>query len=292
MRIVSTGRPLFARVEDVDLSKPLDDRGLSEVIKALGDHGVLCFPGQDLSSEQLRDFSAHFGSLEINVGNLQKDAKYPEVMVLSNIVKDGKPIGVGDAGQDWHTDMSYSKTVAFVNVRFALEVPCKEGRTLGETHFSDMAAAWDALPQDVKATLEGRRIVHDFEKFWEMMRREKNSPRPALTDAQRRAKPPVPHLATYRHPVSGRQILYANPGYSMRIEGMPEKESDELLAFLFRHQTEDRFVHRFSWTKGDVLMWDNLRVIHKAIGDYGPETPRYMKRCQVMADKVLADMEI
>ena len=143
----------------MDLSKPLDDRGLSEVIKALGDHGVLCFPGQDLSSAQLRDFSAHFGSLEINVGNLQKDAKYPEVMVLSNIVKDGKPIGVGDAGQDWHTDMSYSKTVAFVNVLFALEVPCKEGRTLGETHFSDMAAAWDALPQDVKATLDK---IRDF----------------------------------------------------------------------------------------------------------------------------------
>jgi len=160
MRIVSTERPLFARVEDVDLSKPLGDGAVSAVTSALGEHGVLCFPGQDLSSAQLRDFSARFGTLEINVGNLQKDTDYPEVMVLSNIVKDGKPIGVGDAGQDWHTDMSYSKTVAFVNVLFALEVPRKNGRTLGETHFSDMAAAWDALPQAVKATLEGRRIVH------------------------------------------------------------------------------------------------------------------------------------
>lgn len=292
MRIVPSDGSLFARVEDVDLSRPLDDERFGAIMKALGDRGVLCFPGQSLTPGQLRDFSSRFGSLEINVGNLNKDAEYPEVMTLSNIVKDGKPIGVGDAGQDWHTDMSYSKTVAFVNVLFALEVPQKDGRTLGETHFCDMAAAWDALPEDVKKKLEGRRIIHDFEKFWEMMRREKNSPRPPLTDEQRRIKPPVPHLATYRHPLSGRQILYANPGYAVRIEGMPQQESDELLDFLFKHQVQDRFLFRFSWTKGDVLMWDNLRVIHKAIGDYGPDTPRHMKRCQVMADKVLAGMEI
>lgn len=292
MKVVTGDHPLFARIEGLDLSVPLSDEAYARVLRALGEHGVLCFPRQNLTKGQLREFSARFGTLEINVGNLDKDDDYPEVMTLSNIVKDGKPIGVGDAGQDWHTDMSYSKTVAFVNVLFAFEVPQKDGQTLGQTQFADMAAAWDDLPDEIKRKLDGRRIVHDFEKFWEMMRREKNSPRPPLTDDQRRRMPPVAHAAMYRHPISGRRILYANPGYAVRLEDMPQAESDELLSFLFRHQTDERYVYTFNWTKGDVLMWDNLRVIHKAIANYGPDTPRHMIRCQVKADRVLANMEI
>lgn len=287
MKTLSSGDSLFARIEGLDLSRSFSDAEFDGVMQALGRHGVLCFPDQSLDPESLREFSARFGTLEINVGNRGVKTDFPEVMTLSNIVKDGKPIGIGDAGQDWHTDMSYSATVAFVNVLFAIEVPRKNGQSLGQTQFADMAAAWDALPDDIKKTLEGRSIMHDFEKFWEMMRREKNSPRPPLTDEQRRIKPPVRHPATFRHPLSGRQILYANPGYSVSIEGLPKDESNALLAFLFEHQTQDRFIHTFQWTQGDVLMWDNLRVIHKALANYGPDTPRHMIRCQVMADKVL-----
>jgi taurine dioxygenase len=283
---------LFARLENVDLSKTLTDTEFEDVVQALGRHGVICFPRQTLTSRQLHDFSARFGTLEINVGGMFQDPELPEVMILSNIVRDGKPIGIGDAGQDWHTDMSYSRTVAFANVLYAIEIPVKDGRALGNTNFADMAAAWDDLPADVKATLEGRQALHDFAKFWDMMRRERNSPRPPLTEEQRRKKPPVHHPVSFRHPVSGRTILYANPGYTMRIEGLPEQESDELLAFLFEHQVQPKFVHSFSWTPGDVLMWDNLRVIHKALSDYGPDTPRHIKRCQVMADRIFGDNPI
>jgi len=287
IRVVPSGTGLAASVEGLDLARPLDDGQFRAVIDAIAAHGVLCFPAQRLTSQQLFEFSSRFGTPEINVGGMYQEPGLPQVMVLSNIVRDGKPIGIGDAGQDWHTDMSYSGTVAFANVLYALEVPHRDGRPLGETRFSDMAAAYDTLPEDVRAKIEGRTATHDFEKFWEMMRREKNSPRPPLSAAQRAAKPPVSHPLVLRHPLSGRRTLYANPGYAMFVDGMDRAESDALLAFLFEHQVQERFVHVHRWTQGDLLMWDNLRTIHKAIGDYGPTEPRLIKRCQVMADRML-----
>lgn len=287
LQIVASGHHLGARIEGLDLSQSLSPATISAVRQALGRYGVISFPRQTLSAQQLHDFSAQFGSLEINVGGMFQEPGLPQVMILSNIVKDGKPVGIGDAGQDWHTDMSYSGTVAYANVLHALVVPQRDGKPLGGTQFADMAAAYDALPESVRARIDGRTATHDFEKFWEMMRRERNSPRPPLTDAQRRTKPPVSHPMVIVHPVSGRRSLYANPGYAMFIDGMPREQSDELLEMLFAHQVQERFVFTFQWTVGDVLMWDNLRVIHRALADYGPTEHRMMKRCQVMADRVL-----
>ena len=219
IRVVPSGTGLAASVEGLDLSRPLDDAQWQTVIDAIAAHGVLRFPAQQLTSQQLFEFSSRFGTPEINVGGMFQEPGLPQVMILSNIQRDGKPVGIGDAGQDWHTDMSYSGTVAFANVLYALEVPHRDGRPLGETRFSDMAAAYDTLPDDVKAKIEGRTATHDFEKFWEMMRREKGSPRPPLTAAQRAAKPPVSHPLVMRHPLSGRRTLYANPGYAMFVDG-------------------------------------------------------------------------
>ena len=287
LNVVPAGTHLGARIEGLDLSKGMAPETLAAVRAALAQYGVISFPRQTLTAQQLHDFSAQFGSLEINVGGIFQEPGLPQVMILSNITQDGKPIGIGDAGQDWHTDMSYSGTVAYANVLHALKVPQRNGQPLGGTLFADMAAAYDALPQAVRERIDHRTATHDFEKFWEMMRRERNSPRPPLSEAQRRAKPPVSHPMVLVHPVSGRRSLYANPGYAMFIDGMPRAESDALLEMLFAHQVEERFIFKFNWTEGDVLMWDNLRVIHKALADYGPTEHRMMKRCQVMADKVL-----
>jgi len=207
------------------------------------------------------------------------------VMILSNIVKDGKPVGLADAGQDWHTDMSYSKTIAFANVLYALEVPRRDGKALGATEFSSMQAAYDGLPQELKTRLDGMSVLHDFNKFWDKMRNEKGSKRPPLTEAQRKAKPPVSHPIFLRHPITGRKVLYANPGYSMRINQLPQKESDEMLEFLFEHQLKPEYRYRHEWTEGDLLMWENFGTIHNAIADYGPTEHRLVKRCQVMATR-------
>jgi taurine dioxygenase len=128
-------------------------------------------------------------------------------------------------------------------------------------------------------------VLHDFNKFWEMMRREKGSKRPPLTEAQRNAKPPVSHPIFLVHPITGRKVLYANPGYSVRINELPENESDEVLAFLFQHQLKPEYRYRHEWERHDLLMWENFGTIHNAIADYGPDEHRLIRRCQVMATR-------
>jgi taurine dioxygenase len=286
MQLVPSGRVLGAAIEGLDLSGPLDERQVEAIVQALGRHGVLRFPRQRLTAQQQKDFAARFGELEINVASgAYQEPGIPEVMILSNIVKDGKPIGLADAGQDWHTDMSYSKTIAFANVLYALEVPRRNGKVLGATEFSSMHAAYEGLPPKLRSKLEGMTILHDFNKFWEMMRREKGSKRPPLTEAQRKAKPPVSHPIFLTHPITKRKVLYANPGYSMRINELPGKESDETLRFLFEHQLKPEYRYRHEWAEGDLLMWENFGTIHNAIADYGPDEHRLIKRCQVMATR-------
>jgi taurine dioxygenase len=289
LNIVPTGATLGARVEGLDLSKPLSDTDFQQLLQALGRHGVLSYPKQELTPAQLRDFSQRFGRLEINVAGAYQEPGIPEVMVLSNIVENGKPLGLSDAGQDWHTDMSYSNMIAFTNVLYGMQIPHRDGQPLGNTAFCNMHAAYEGLSPEWKHRLQGMTVLHDFDKFWEMMRRERGSARPALTAAQRAARPPVSHPLFMVHPITGKNVLYCNPGYAVRIHEMNEKESQETLDFLFAHQTRPEFRYAHRWQVGDVLMWDNMGTIHNAIPDYRPDEPRLIKRCQVMATRFFHD---
>lgn len=286
MEVTPSGHALGATLEGIDLARPLPEDARDAIMRALGDYGVLRFPRQALSGRQLADFSARFGELETNVASTHyQEPGVPEVMILSNIVEDGRPIGLADAGQDWHTDMSYSRMIAFANVLYGIKIPRRDGRPLGATEFSNMHAAYDGLPAALRRRLEGKTVLHDFNKFWEMMRRERGSKRPPLTAAQRKAKPPVSQPIFLTHPLTGRSVLYANPGYSVRINELPEKESDEVLAFLFEHQLKPEYRYTSRWEEGDVLMWEDIGTIHRAVADYGPDEHRLVKRCQVMADR-------
>ncbi len=285
MKIRPTDRSLGAVVSDIDLAQPLSPENEAAIVDAVGHRGVLEFVDQSLSARQLRDFAARFGELEVNVANTAQEPDLPEVMTLSNIVVDGRPIGLADAGQDWHTDMSYSRQVAFANILYALEVPQRDGRPLGNTEFCDMHAAYEALPADLKQRLEGMTITHDFDLFWERMRARPGSRRAPLTPAQRAAKPPVSHPVFPTHPITGKRVLYANPGYSTRINELSEGESREVLDVLFEHQLRPEFRYAHAWRVHSVLMWDNVATIHNAIADYGPDEHRLIKRCQVAATR-------
>ena len=287
IEVIPTGETLGATVEGVDLNDELDHQTFARILRAVGEYGVLRFPRQQLAPARQMAFSARFGSLEINVAGAFQEPGLPEIMILSNM-KDtrGRPIGARDAGQDWHTDMSYSQTIAFANVLYALKVPHRDGRPLGGTEFANMHAAYDALPDDLKIRLDGMTVLHDFNKFWDMMLKRPGSWRKPLTAEQRARKPPVSHPVFLTHPITGRRVLYANPGYAIRINELPEAESDDILEFLFEHQLQAkyRWVHR--WTERDVLLWDDIGTLHNAHADYGPDEHRLIKRCQVMADRI------
>jgi taurine dioxygenase len=281
-----------ARIAGVDLSTPLTQQEYDTVMRAVGEHGIVCFPNQQLESGDLKGFAENFGTLEINVANTFMDKDHPEVMILSNIKENGKPIGLSDAGQDWHTDMSYSRDIAFANVLYGIRIPRRNGLPLGCTEFANMRAAYDDLPDDVKARIDGLTATHDFNKFWENMRKQKGSTRPPLTPEQRAKKPPVSQPMVMEHPITGWKVLYCNPGYTVKVDGMDPAESDDLLAYLFEHQLQEKYRYKHMWTENDVIMWDNIGTMHNAVADYGPDEPRLIKRCQVMADKVLAKSSV
>jgi taurine dioxygenase len=283
--IVPTGRILGATVYGLDLSQALADAAFDQILRALGRYGVLRFPDQALKPAAQKAFASRFGSLEVHVAGIGQDPEHPEIMFLSNIVENGKPIGLADAGQGWHTDMSYSRVIALANVLHAIKVPRDEsGHPLGSTQFATMHAAYDDLAAELKARLKNATAVHDFNKFWEMMRRRSGSKRAPLTPQQRAAKPLVSHPVFLSHPITGRKVLYADPGYTVRINDMDAVESHEILSFLFAHQLQPRYCYKHQWSEGDLMMWDNIGTLHNAIADYGPHQPRLMQRCQVMAD--------
>jgi taurine dioxygenase len=283
MEITPSGQTLGARISGIDLARPLPNAAFRAILRALGEHGVLCFPAQTLTTDQLSSFGHRFGELEINVANAYHEPNHPEMMILSNMMRDGKQIGVNDAGQGWHTDMSYSHDVALANILHAHHVPQRNGKPLGQTQFRNMHAAYDDLPDELKHKLEGCTATHDFAKFWDMMLARPGSTRKPLSPQQRATKPPVSQPIFRRHPITGRLVLYANPGYTMFIDGIDPLESGEILEFLFRHQERAEYLHAHHWKAGDVLMWDNIGTVHNAIGDYTADEHRYMRRVQVMA---------
>lgn len=278
---------LGAKVTGVDLARSVSDADFARVLRALARHGVLCFPNQPIEAAALRTFSARFGELQvISSGNSGRaEPGMPEVSILSNIVENGRPIGIPDAGQDWHTDMTYNRVAGFVNVLVAKKVPSRNGKPLGGTEFANTQAAYDDLPAEVKAKLADATATHDWNNFHELMRR-KGSTRPALTEAQRRERPPVSHPVFLTHPISGRKVIYVNPGFTVGINELESEESRDMLDFLFAHVLKPKYRYVHHWTVGDVLVWDHLRTWHCAVADYTAEEYRLMKRCQVLADKV------
>ena len=279
---------LGATIDNFDASQPMNDEVFGRLLNTLGRYGVLRFPNQELDAHTLKAFSERFGDIQSGIGE-KRNSGVPEVGILSNVRENGEYIGLPDAGQDWHTDMSYRDVMGFVNVLYGVKVPVRDGKILGGTEFSNMHAAYDALPEDIKTRLADATVTHDFDKFWSMMVARPGSTRKPMTEEQQAKRPPVVHKLFMTHPITGRKVLYCNPGYAMRINELPEAESEAMLAFLFEHQLQDRFRYMHRWQVKDLLLWDNLGSIHQAIADYRPEEERLMLRCQVMATKVFRD---
>jgi taurine dioxygenase len=212
--------------------------------------------------------------------------EYLEIDILPNLKEGARYIGSPDAGQDWQHDMTY-REVPGVRER-ALRHPYPERRRQppGGTEFSNMHLAYDALPFEIKTRLADMTATHNIKKFWEHVRRVHRSPRPPVTDEQRRLRPPVTHLVFLTHPITGRKVLYCNPGFAERINELPQRESDEMLEYLFVHQLQPQFRYTNAWTENDLLIWDHLGTLHRAIADYGPDEIRLIRRCQVMATRV------
>ena len=286
LNITPTGEILGATVDGLDLTQPLPDKIFGQLLVALGANGFLRFPAQSLEPAELKAFSERFGDIQQGVAKSTKHVDCPGVGILSNIKVDGEYIGFPDAGQDWHTDMTYREVMGFVNVLYCLQAPRRDGKVLGGTEFVNTHMVYDHLPDAIKSRLADAVAVHNFEKMWEHMRQVRGSGRAPMTDEQRRQRPPVEHPVFLTHPITGKKVLYANPGYAERIVGMTQQESDEMISYLVEFQLQKKFRYTFTWTEGDVVVWDNFGTLHRGVADYGPDEHRLMRRCQVLGTKI------
>ena len=270
MKIIPTAAALGAEIGGVDLSRPLDDATFAAIERAYDEHGVIFFRGQSITPAQQVAFTRRFGEIAFNIfGERWSVPGHPEIVVLSNITDGGRPTGVRRAGEHWHSDMCYTARPPRGTVLYAIEIPTLHGLPLGDTEFASAAAAWDALPEAMKRTLEGRQAVFDFRG-----RRRSTPP----TQAEIDRNPPVRHPIVRTHPSTGRRCLYVMRDDCTGIDGMDSGEAEALIAALADHLVKPAFVYRHQWRPGDVLMWDNCTVQHRAIQDYDLPQRRLMHR--------------
>jgi taurine dioxygenase len=270
LNVTRLGRALGAEISGVDLSRPLSEDAFAEVAKAFFDHEVVVFREQKLAPEQQVAFTRRFGAIEFNIfGERWSVPGAPEIVVVSNLTEDGKPIGIRRAGENWHSDMCYTARPPRGTILYACEIPELYGLPLGDTEFASAAAAYDALPRAMKERIAGRRAVFDFAA------RKRAFP-PTREEIER--NPPVTHPIVRTHPHTGRKCLYVMRDDCTGIEGLDEEEAAALICALADHIAKPAFIYRHQWRVGDLLLWDNCTVQHRAIQDYDLPQRRLMHR--------------
>jgi taurine dioxygenase len=280
-QIRSSGGPVGAEITGIDVSRPLDDATFAGIEAALDRYSVVVIRGQTLTGAQMADFSRRFGPPQVNVRAEANNDEAPEVFWVSNVTRDGKPVGSHDAGRYWHFDLCYLERPSSVTLLNALEVPEKDGVVYGDTQFVGAAPAYDALPDAMKKRLEGRKAANGYRYMWNKKAHEFGA-RPVLSEEELKKYPPdAIHPVVRTHPATGRKCLYVCEGYTHRILDMPEAESADLLRELFAHAVKPEFLHSHKWRVGDLLMWDNCSVQHKATFDYALPLRRLMQRCTI-----------
>jgi alpha-ketoglutarate-dependent taurine dioxygenase len=262
---------LGAEIEGVDLSQPLDQAAFEAVKEAWLEHNILLFRDQDVSEESQIRFASYFGPLTSSIFSTTGKPPSP-IMLVSNIRKDGKPIGELPDGEMWfHSDQCYIEKPCAGTMLYAIEVPSRGGNTI----FGNMYSAYETLPEEMKSRLAGLKGMNVYDYHVNSIARVG---RPS-DDAPRYAHPVV-----RTHPETGRKALYVNRLMTAYIEGLPAEESDSLLKYLFDHQEQRRFCYEHVWRKGDYLLWDNRCTTH-ARTDFPSNERRLLRRIIVLGEK-------
>jgi taurine dioxygenase len=267
-----------AEVTGVDLSQPLDSAVFAAIRDAWRKHLVLVFRDQKLTDPELERFSSRFGALD------RKPAYTAEVVdtttsdyvcVISNVKIEGKPIGdLGDGEAVWHTDMSYNERPPMAAALYALEIP----PTGGETGFSNLYLAYEALPAALKSRITGLQCKHDATRNSAGGLRRGM---PDVTDPS--TSPGSAHPIVRTHPETGRDALYLGRRRHAYIVGLPLAESEALLDQIWAHATQPRFAWHHTWSLGDLVLWDNRCVMHRR-NPFDPAARRVMHRTQIQGD--------
>lgn len=273
IEVVHSGKALGAEVRGVDLSKPLDDLSFKAIENAWHAHQVIVLPGQSIETDHQVAFGSRFGDLANRIkANKGRETEHPAIMYISNRKENGEYIDqLPDGEMQFHIDQCYVERPAKGTILYAINIPSAGGETL----FSNLYSAYEALPPEVKSRIEGRRALNIYDYG---------------NGATIKATTISPDAPRYWHPIvrthdaTGRKGLFVNRLMTYEIEGLEKKESDELLEILFKEIEKPEHVYEHSWRVGDVLMWDNRCTSH-ARKDFPAQELRLMRRLTVLGDR-------
>jgi alpha-ketoglutarate-dependent 2,4-dichlorophenoxyacetate dioxygenase len=271
--VTPVGRVMAAEIGGIDLSLPFNDSVRDAILDALNAYQILIFPDQDLSEDAHIAFTMRFGDVEQHVARNYDGKTFGKVHLVSNLDPEGKPTKKPRSSGNffWHTDKSYHEIPSLSTILHAIKVP-PDG---GGTQFANMQLAYEALPEETKERIAGLNAVHSWEAS-----RNNTFNRPA-TDVQKKERPPVLHPMVRTHPDTGRKTLYIGT-HTAHIEGMPVGEGRALLYQLLDFATHPRFQYTHYWKKGQVVMWDNRCLLHRAAADFEMDKyPRLLHRTVV-----------
>lgn len=261
----------------IDIARDHDTATMDALRWLWADHGLLLFRGQNLEETDIVAFSALFGDLEIHVREEYLSPDHPELLIVSNMKKDGEPIGIlSDHEVGWHHDQIYRERPAVGSLLYSVKIPASGGNT----SFCNQAAAYAALPDEKKSALEGLRAMHSYAYFNKQWSEPTNAKQKAMT-------PDVTHPLIRTHPITGQKAIYADPGMTAGIEGMSQDESAALLQELYDWCLQPQFLYDHEWRLGDALMWDNASTMHRR-GEFDPSAERLMKRTTILPPADLA----
>lgn len=280
IRVRQVASTFAAEVSGIDAAQPLSDAAFARLLEIFYRYQVIYLPAQQLSPRQLADFGRRFGELEdYHLADFMiRDV--PQVRVLSNEIINGKAAGAQDAGMYWHSDLSYRPKPAGATLLHGLHCP-PEG---GNTKFADMVAAYAALPEATRQKIIGLTTVRDrsyrYNEFYPN--------RPALTEAQQAAVPPVEHPLVRVHPATKQKALYVSAGSCSHIPGMAIDEGRALIAELENFATQPHFVYSHTWRAGDLVIWDNCTTLHCATPFDKQKHLRKMHRVQALGERPIS----
>jgi taurine dioxygenase len=254
-------------ITGLDLSREPSPNQLEQIRQAFRDHHVLIFPDQVMSREQQFAFTANFGEIERHGAGSAHAKRYETAHVISNLGTDGNPVDRSSSpvsNYRWHTDKSYYQVPPMLTALYAVELPpCG-----GDTEFANTAMGYAALPEATKRCVEGLRVVF----YWGAGARKQHSS--SRSPAELHEHPPVDHPLVRTHPETGSKALYLG-NHASHILGLPEEEGWALLDELLEHTTKPQFVYTHRWRTGDLVLWDNRCLLHRAVANY--EMGRYRR---------------
>jgi taurine dioxygenase len=263
-------------VAGVDIGESLTDEVFAQLERAFYACQVLVLRGQSLTPARFVAFARRLGPPQPHVIDQFHHPEDPNILILSNVKKDGVPTGLQDAGSYFHTDYSYLPTPARATTLYSITVPQVGGNTL----FANQQAAYDDLPQAMKTLIEPLHAIHHYGNRQDTDERSRTAAS-VLTEAQKATMPVITHRIARPHPVTGRTSLYAVSGSSFGIVGLPDDEACDLLDQLAAHSTQETYRYSLAYGVGDVVVWDNASLLHAATL-IDPADPRTLWRVTVI----------